>query len=44
MNVIVEDSANLSMDNIFYYNLRYSLQSAIETDNKKTSPFTIARE
>ena len=33
MNVIVEDSANLSMDNIFYYNLRYSLQSAIETDN-----------
>lgn len=32
MNVIVENSANLSMDNIFYYNLRYSLKNAIKTD------------
>ena len=33
MKVIVENSANLSMNNIFYYNLRYSLNNAIGTDD-----------
>ena len=33
MNVIVEDSANIAMDNIYYYNLKYSLKNALETDN-----------
>lgn len=33
MKVIVENLANQSMDNILYYNLRYSLKNAIETDN-----------
>lgn len=33
MNIIVEDSANISMDNIYYYNMRYSLKNALETDN-----------
>jgi len=33
MRVIVDDSANNSMDNIFYYNLRFSLKNAIETDS-----------
>ena len=33
MKVIVENSANQSLDNIFYYNLRYSLKNTIETDN-----------
>lgn len=33
MNVIVEDSANIAMDNIYYYNLKYSSKNALETDN-----------
>ena len=33
MNVIVEDLASISMDNIYYYNMRYSLKNALETDN-----------
>ena len=32
MNVIVEISANISLDNIYYYNMRYSLKNALETD------------
>ena len=32
MNVIVENSANLAMNYIFYYNLGYSLKNAVETD------------
>ena len=33
MNVIVENSANLAMNYIFYYNLGYSLKNAVETDD-----------
>lgn len=33
MKVIVENSAKQSLDNIFYYNLRYSSKNAIETDD-----------
>ena len=33
MNIIVENSANLSMNDIFYYNLKYSLKSAVEIDD-----------
>ena len=33
MKVIVEDSANKSMDSIYYYNMRYSFKNALETDN-----------
>lgn len=32
MKIIVEDLANQSMDDIFYYNLKYSLKNAKETD------------
>lgn len=32
MNVIVEDLAKKCIDNIFYYNMQYSLKNAIETD------------
>ena len=32
MKIIVEDSANNALDNIFYYNLEYSLSNALETD------------
>ena len=33
MKVIVEDSANKTMDSIYYYNMRYSFKNALETDN-----------
>lgn len=32
MDIILENSANTSMDNIFYYNLKYSSYYAVETD------------
>lgn len=32
MRVIIDDSARQSMDNIFYYNIKYSVKNAIETD------------
>ena len=33
MNVIVENSANIYLDNIYYYNLRYYLKNALQIDN-----------
>jgi plasmid stabilization system protein ParE len=33
MKVIVDNSAKDSIDNIFYYNLKYSLKNALETDS-----------
>ena len=33
MNVIIENTARISMDNIYYYNLRYSLKNALDIDN-----------
>lgn len=32
MNVIIEDLAKESIDNIFHYNSLYSIKSAVETD------------
>ena len=33
MNIIIENSANISMNNIYYYNMKYSLKNAIDIDN-----------